>query len=457
MPLRVKPVMTADRADKQCSYISDHPFYLACQWLGWGLFVFLMTTLVSLKSLASETEPTASAFNFSLSGFGTLGVVHNSSDELYFHRDFTMPADGSDFSFKTDSLLGLQLNAELASHLDGVAQVVIKDRVSSDAIDSVELFFLRYRPHRDWALRAGRTSVDFYLLSEYRNVSYAYLWSRPIPEFYALTSSIARIDGVDAAYTFSLGQGYLESKLAYGQAQSVLDGGGYRFGIDLEELLVFTNTFTQDPWLVKLAISTSKISALDFITNELVTALDEIPETIWPDATRLANATEGVGQRVSYYTLGTQYDHNQWILQSELGYTDSEWGLLQSFYNGYVSVGYRIDEVTLFGVVAHIENNEDPKTGKLPQLHSQLPPEIGLYIQGLHHLTLEALNSTRVKQTTYSIGARWDLYPNTAIKLQWDHSQVDQRGAGLWTKPEVIEQDQSVNLFSLNFSFVFSL
>ncbi len=449
--------MTADSTDKQCSFTSDYLFYLTFQWLGLALLVLILNILLLHKAYSSEAELKESVFNLSLSGFGTLGVVHNSSDELYFHRDFTMPADDSEYSFKTDSLLGLQLNAELTSHLDGVAQAVIKDRVSNDVIDSIELFFLRYRPNRDWSLRVGRTSVDFYLLSEYRNVSYAYLWSRPIPEFYALTSSISRIDGVDAAYTFAVGEGYWESKLAYGQAKSVLDGGGYKFGIDLEELIVFTNTVTLDPWLIKLAISSSKISALDFITNELVTALNDIPISLWTDASALADVTDGLGQRVRYYTLGAQYDDNLWLFQSELGYTDSDWGLLQSFYNGYVSLGYRINDVTLFGVVAHIANSEDPIDFESPQLHPALPPETSIGIKGLHEGTLEALNSTRVKQTTYSIGVRWDLYPNAAVKMQWDHSKIDQRGTGLWTTPEFIAQDKSVNLFSLNFSYVFSL
>lgn len=436
------------KAHSQTSFsVSDFPL----SWL--SCFFLMLIVNVSLTNPAHSTEQTSNSnVNLSFSGFGTLGVVRNTNDQLDFHRDFSMPANKSEYSFKPDSLLGLQLNAELSAKFDGVTQVVIKDRVSDDLIDRVELLFLRYRPNREWSFRMGRTSVDFYLLSEYRNVSYAYLWSRPIPEFYSLTSSIARIDGVDVAYTFVVGDGYWESKLAYGRAESVLDGGGYEFGIDLENLLVFTNTYTQDSWLIKLAVSNSKVSQVDFITDEFVSALDEIPPSIWPDAGRLADLMRGEGQRVSYFTLGAQYDANQWLFQSEVGYTDSNWGLLQSFYNGYVSLGYRINDITLFGVIAHIANSEDPaaiESSRLPQ------PSMGLEV--LKDGILKELNSTRVKQTTYSLGVRWDLYPNTVLKLQWDHSHVAKNGTGLWTSSELIESDQKVNLFSLNVSFVFSL
>lgn len=151
------------------------------------------------------------------SGFGSLGVIYNDSDNLAFHRDYTTYSVGQGWSTAGDTLLGLQLNAEISGSFDAVAQMVFKDRVSNRLSDNLEWLFLRYRPNNNWAFRAGRLGLDLYMLTEYRDVGYAYSWVRPIPEFYNLISSISRYEGADITYRRDLGELNFEAKLAFGE------------------------------------------------------------------------------------------------------------------------------------------------------------------------------------------------------------------------------------------------
>ncbi|AQS38039.1 hypothetical protein Sps_02891 [Shewanella psychrophila] len=424
---------------------------------GITLLLLALFSVVGQAQARTHDHPEQSEFNLSFSGFGTLGVVRSSSDDLLFHREFSMNASDSEYSFKPDSLLGLQVNADFTESLDAIAQVVIKDRASDATLDSLELMFLRYRPNRDWAIRLGRTSTDLYILSEYRNVSYAYLWSRPIPEFYAISSSIAKIDGIDISYTHNIGGGSWETKLAYGNTHSLLAAQNSRFDIDLKNVFALTSIYTWDDWIFRFAATSVEVDELDFITNDLVKSLNLVPNSLWPEARALAQSIDGPGQKLQYYALGLQYDHMNWVIQSELGYIDSDWGILQSFYNGYLSVGYRVDEMTFYSVVAYIDNSEEPASYASPQLPDQLSTELLAGINTVYEGSVQALSASKIEQTTFTLGLRWDLYPNISMNFQWDHSWVDHSGAAMWSWTQEPVGDAEVDLLSINFSFIFNL
>ena len=75
-----------------------------------------------------------------ISGFGTLGIVTNDSDELGFLRDLSQD-DGvfkNEYSFTTDSILGLQLNASINPKLDAGFQAVVKE-CGEIGVDSIKL------------------------------------------------------------------------------------------------------------------------------------------------------------------------------------------------------------------------------------------------------------------------------------------------------------------------------
>ena len=424
---------------------------------GTVLLLLVHLSVVGQAQARTHDHPEQSEFNLSFSGFGTLGVVRNSSDGLLFHRELSMNASESEYSFKPDSLLGLQVNANFTESLDAIAQVVLKDRTSDLVLDSLELMFLRYRPNRDWAIRLGRTNTDLYILSEYRNVSYAYLWSRPIPEFYAITSTVSKIDGLDIGYTHELGGGSWETKLAYGITHSQLSVQAGRFDVDLKNVLALTSIYTWEDWIFRLAAASVEVDELEFMAEDLVKALNLVPSTLWPQASELAQELDGPGKKFQYYALGLQYDHMNWVIQSELGYIDSDWGILQPFYNGYLSVGYRVDEMTFYGVLAYIDNSEEPARYALPQFPEDLPIETSGQINALYEGSVEAMSANQVEQTTFSLGLRWDLYPNTCIKFQWDHSWVGHSATALWSQTEERFEDAEVDLLSLNFSFIFNL
>ncbi|XQF91864.1 hypothetical protein ACOBV9_09245 [Pseudoalteromonas espejiana] len=89
-----------------------------------------------------------------------------------------------------------------------MVQVVIQDHAYKSFDNFLELAFVRYRPTRHWAIRAGRLNSDLYLLSEYPYVGYAYLWVRPPHSYYSFANIASNFDGVDVEYSKAINDGF---------------------------------------------------------------------------------------------------------------------------------------------------------------------------------------------------------------------------------------------------------
>lgn len=82
---------------------------------------------------------------------------------------------------------------------------------------------------------------------------------------------------------------------------------------------------------------------------------------------------------------------------------------------GYLSTGHRIGPVTLYSVGSYARSLDDP-------LHISADPEASSGVDRLKTIAQNAFNRTLVDQNTFSLGARWELNPQMALKAQWDHT-----------------------------------
>ena len=409
-----------------------------------------LSLLWTAWSTGAQAQP-----DLQFSGFGSVGAVHNGSDLLGFHRDYTMEASDDDWSFNADSMLGLQLNANISERFDALVQVVLKDRVSKDLEDSLEWAFVRYRPNDEWAIRAGRLGLDLYMLSEYKDVSYAYLWVRPVPEFYSLISSISRFDGVDFSYRTQLQDYMFEAKLAYGTNQSELAGADQNINIKLEQVAALTLSLTSSEWLWRLSYAQADTTGVSDPSELLISALESVPSQFWPGAGNVAQTMRYVNRTAEYYAAGVQFDDGEWTVQSELGYTDTHWELLQPYWAGYLSVGKHFDQFTLYGVYGWVANTRDIPLPESPAILPSMPPELQGALVQLFDAACYTFGATRFDQQTLSLGVRWDFAEDLALKVQWDLAEIKDDGNALWVREQPFARDAHVQLFSINLSFTF--
>ena len=85
-----------------------------------------------------------------------------------------------------DSRVGAQLNARFSPQVSAIVQVTSEQRYDGTYRPEVEWANIKYDVTPDFSIRAGRTVLPSFMVSDYRKVGYATPWVRPPVEVYSL-------------------------------------------------------------------------------------------------------------------------------------------------------------------------------------------------------------------------------------------------------------------------------
>ena len=142
---------------------------------------------------------------FSLSGFGTLGLVRTSTDDAQFALFGQTRGADKDASAEVDSKLGVQVGAKFSDVFSGTLQVLTKSNGKGNFTPGVEWAFLKAQVTPGLALRAGRMGAPFFAVSDFRDVGYANTALRPPKDVYDQVP-VSHFDGYlkEAAATLRL-------------------------------------------------------------------------------------------------------------------------------------------------------------------------------------------------------------------------------------------------------------
>ena len=388
-------------------------------------------------------QPSAGS-RLKLSGFGTLGYfLINGPDDLQFRRELGQNMNRvNGHHERTDSRLGLQLNYQATVNTELVGQVVAREKADSRVFNSVEWAFAKYRPTQDVEVRAGRVGLATFMLSDYRNVGYAYNWVRPPAEFYGWIP-LYSMDGGDAVHISQLGDGQLRAKVYGGRTEAGMPwhAGSYKLKGKIAGLGL---AWESDEWRLR-----AYHTRVQFTTG--TPFADLIPyvtaaQPIWAAGASLANDLDLVGKHLYYSVVGATWDHDSWQVSGELAATQSNSLFTPQGRCAYVSVGRRFDKFLPFVGFAR---NWDKR-----QLSLQAPPG-GFGLEPVDAGIREAFAATRTDQYTASLGMRWDFAANAAIKLQWDRTVVDIQGTQLWGYGPVDWTGAPKHVWSASLDFTF--
>jgi hypothetical protein len=409
--------------------------------------------LMLLAALAIRPAFGGDAIDWSFKAFGTLGAVGTDTDQLGFRRDYTQDTAATrDWSVAIDSRLGLQIDADYGNTLHAAVQFVARNHAGAFVEQNLEWAYLRWRPRDDLDLRIGRLGLDVFLLSDYRNVGYAFPWIRPPEEFYFPLFPY-HFDGADIAQRFGLGEGFLTVKGFAGyNLTDVLPSYSPVFGL---ETLMFGGSlaFESGDWRTRLGYAqlralndTLQVPTLRTLFNTLQNPLIN---ALWPGAAALGNDFSIQGRQIQYTSVGLAYDDGLWPIQAEAAYIHSEANQLPGMANAYLSVGRRFGAVTLyslFGIAESLHAHAD-----VPEPLVPAPDLVSLrnYVDGL-------LNGNHMDQKSLSVGLRYDVYENIAVKAQWGHFWLGNGSTLFWLDPTVSSPGAiEVNVWSFGVDFVF--
>jgi hypothetical protein len=383
------------------------------------------------------------AIDGSFKTFGTLAAIGTDTDHLTFVRDASEDKGAtSAWGINVDSRLGLQLDVDFNEQLHAMLQWVARDHAGNFFTENVDWAFLRWRPRDDLDIRLGRMGLDIFLLSDYRNIDYAYLWMRPPSEFYGV-HSMNHFNGVDIAKKFAVGEGQLTLK---GYAGYDSEAGAYNTLYDY--LLWGVNLVHESGnWRSRMGYYSAEQLHSSISSASIAELQTPAMKQQWPGIQSIAHYLSTPDKPVHYGSLGVAYDDGIWPVQSELSYIDSEISGFANRINGYLSVGRRFGKVTPFALYGF----EQSLTRKL---YIPAPAVPSTDLLNLRTAIDSGLNRS-VDQMSLSLGARWDIYENVDLKVQWSHYWLGQNSSlTQWLYPATPLPNQ-VNVWSFGVDFVY--
>lgn len=386
---------------------------------------------LALAALGATTEarPLTDDGRLTFSGFGTLGLVHNNVEEADYTRDISQPKGTSEgWGARTDSLLGAQLGWKFTDRFDAVVQGISRYHDSGDFSPEVSWAFLRYRPDPGVQIRVGRLGWDVYQLADSRYVGYAYPWVRPPVDHFG-TLQLTYIDGADVTFKQPVGSDLLLLKLYTGRSDGhVFIGEGLEADFDVDSVYGGHLDYETGPWRLRVGYTEvhSDISFSGDTPEGIDAQFDQI-RAFNPDFNPTADGVLGdvFGfDRLKLYSVGAVFD--QGPVQLQAMWNRSKTSADGAVDSGFVSAGYRIDRVTPYVVYSQVETTSNGEGGS----------------QG------------DFKQKTYSLGARYDVTANVALKAQFDRVDI-QRPGFLWRDIDSDWNGGWGSIFSLGLDFIF--
>lgn len=316
--------------------------------------------------------------DYSVNGFGTLGITHLGGES---DLDYGMQGQTND-GWRGDQLskLAVQLQYGITDTLSFTGQLATKPTQDSWKAGPANLY-LAWQANDNLTLRGGRLGTPVYMYSETLNVGFSYPWLRLPEEVYSLLQ-LANHDGADLLYNRSTALGTLSFQVAGGQAI-----GREQYALDDMHDIDYRDVFA-----TSLALSTDSFGTfrIGYAEANLKITVDDVINTYLFGVREVA-LIELDGQKGKFSSIGHQYDNGTWLSAAE-------------------------------AVKLQIENNNEAET-------------TAFYLMGgrrfddfLAHVTYGQLDQPTGRQVSMTYGLNYSLTPTVTLKGEFkrvDTSQGD--------------------------------
>lgn len=417
-----------------------------------------------MSAHAGYTSPDG---NFSLSGFGTLSAVKTDTDDAKFNNKGQGGGAGKDFDMSPDSKIAVQGTYKFTPTVSATAQVMTKYDADGAYVPGFEWAFAKWQVTPGLSLRAGQMGAPFFMISDYRDVSYANLWVRTPVDVYGQVP-FSNFVGADATYQMNLGSTALTTSLLVGNAdtdyalsslttpakiklkhmrginvQAELDGGiTLRFGHTRGKLNIDSGSATSLAGGGRLCASLAGATALGAECGAVAALMTENDNN------------------ASFTGVGVALDRDNWVASLEYTKRKTE-SFIADTTGWYASVGYRVGKLTPYVTFSAIKVDSASKSPISTPLSTTGNPTLDFVASNTAANTEAFLGAQFTEQRSTGLGVRWDVMNNLALKAQWDRISKPADSAGMFylTQKSVdsgfFDKKQTVNAVTLSVDFVF--
>ncbi len=401
--------------------------------------IFVLFGVISLFARAND--------DITFSSFGALGMTMSDS-ERYGYRPtigYDKGVFDGDVDFLSRSLVGGQIDWNFSPDIDFVGQFVIRDMTEPRLEDYVSLAFLRYTPSSNWTFRIGRTVADLFLITEFRNINFAYNWATVPPEVYGMIP-YQHVDGLDVEYTTRFSGGTLSTKIFTGVSAANIPTALGVEDLKIEDIVGFSTKFEKNDWVIHARHSQVRASNEGVANQLLIHSINQIPSVLWPNAPAFSDMLRFKGSKLKFMSVGFQSYIDQFLFSAEVSRVNSTTPVIPQITSGYGSLSYQAQQHNYFALAAFV--NADNYEFTDSEVVKSVFPELVSTIELLG-------NFYAFNQKSLSLGWRWNINNNVASTVQISRSFVEGNGGTLWINNSLETPKETINSLFLNVSWAF--
>lgn len=419
-----------------CSKPLNNTILTACVL---ALFSLIASSSVSAHELGQSA---------SLSGFGTLGLVHNNNSEGDFTANDVFHPIGAgrsqSTSYKVDSKAGLQIDWHATSRLDFTGQLMSRQNPDKSWTPQIELALIKAMLLPELQIRVGRIRPALYMLSDFLDVNYANPWVRPPVEFYA-TAPISRMEGFDLLWRPQSASLSWLIQPFFGETQLDITDNGE---LTLEKLAGLNINASHGNMTYRAGYTQSSITVDDARIANAVATLASLCAAD-PVACSQASALNPYEKTYRFSSLGGTWDNGDYFLTGEWGQRKGE-AYVGDLAAWYLSGGKRFGKWTPY--VTYASHRLDSPT----RFTGSTKPLTNGIVEAL-------LQYNPMDQQTWTLGTRYDISDGMALKLQWERIETKCKTPSpgtcmgrLYNATNTARNlAQDADIFSLSLDFVF--
>ncbi len=388
-----------------------------------------MKSLSVLGLVCGLAAPAVSLAEVEISGYLTFAATSADSDNTLDTSYYNALANTDHVDFDTrNNHVGVQLYSALTNKVSVTLALTAEGGQSGYSVEP-EWAYGTYQFNDDWGLRMGRFKGPFYMVSDYRDVGYAYPWVRPPEEVYS-TNPIKSLNGLDLVFQ--------KTHQEVNYLVEIYGGSG------TSETLVNAN------------LAPSLCASFQPSGDPCPYASTDLPfefETYNSVGFNASVGTEAITFRAGYYDTKVNAGS---LIVAESG--------------SFAGVGLIVDWQNIVFYSEYIQRD----TENTPGMNAAFPDQNAWYATLgyryrtiLPYLTFAELDEGNdqspfaLKQSSVALGLRWDIDDAAAIKFEVKQTDPDVSDfssfggptgkIGLWDEPQV----DKGNVYTITFDTIF--
>jgi len=372
-----------------------------------------------------------------LSGFASLGA-----GRIYADDQRALDYE-NEWSFNSDSVLGLQLDKELSEQWGFTGQLVANGfNYTGDDIYTPELewLLLRFEPTGDMQFRFGRIRNPLYYYSATLEVGFTYPWVRPSANTYpSFADPLKHLDGIDFIYSTSHGDVDIEYQLIAGRSAAIF------YDLDITNHSIYgvniTANWSDFMWRINteyldVSILAPTAAPLKEAFKSAAASVSALSAQAEEDFLYISNNLESKHKAVKYLSASFMWEPNLWVLMTEAMYFNNEDNNFSNDATGfYISLSYQLGVYTPYISYGEFHNEfADGIANKIKETEVLIPiTPGGSALDDLRATTTDLVNDFDTEQESIVFGVRYEIHDQANLKIEVEYFNFLKNTSGMFT------------------------